>query len=97
MEVTDPGFAYALLSEFRARLSGDEVGLGGLVVGGGWDGVLLGRLLDRARQQGWLKARGRQRTDATHVRAAIRTLNRLVLVAETVRAALNSLAVAAPD
>jgi len=90
MEVTDPGFAYALLSEFRARLSGDEVGLG-------WEGVLLGRLLDRARQQGWLKARGRQRTDATHVRAAIRTLNRLVLVAETVRAALNSLAVAAPD
>jgi len=90
MEVTDPGFAYSLLSEFRARLIGDEVGLG-------WEGVLLGRLLDRARQQGWLKARGRQRTDATHVRAAIRTLNRLVLVAETVRAALNSLAVAAPD
>jgi len=71
-------------------LIGDEVGTG-------WEGVLLSRLLDQARQQGWLKARGRQRTDSTHVLAAIRTLNRLMRGAETMRAALNSLAVAAPD
>jgi hypothetical protein len=32
-----------------------------------------------------LKARGRQRTDATHVLASVRTLNRLELLAETLR------------
>ena len=58
---------------------------------------LLGRLLDAAREGGLLKARGRQRTDSTHVLAAVRTLNRLELVGETLRAALNAVAVAAPD
>lgn len=92
LELTDAGFDYSILSEFRARLveDADEVGTG-------WEGVFLHRLLDRARAQGWLKARGRQRTDSTHVLAAIRTLNRLEMVGETVRTALNSLAVAAPD
>ncbi len=92
LELTDTGFDYSILSEFWTRLveDADEVGAG-------WEGVLLNRLLDRAQQQGWFKARGRQRTDSTHVRAAIRTLNRLEMVGETVRTALNSLAVAAPD
>jgi transposase len=44
-----------------------------------------------------LKARGKQRTDSTHVLAAVRTLNRLELLSETVRFALNRLAVVAPD
>ena len=44
-----------------------------------------------------LKAKGNQRTDSTHVLANVRTLNRLELVGETLRAALNSLAVAAPE
>src|SRR6185369_9235073 len=46
---------------------------------------------------GLLKARGRQRTDSTHVLAAVRDLNRIELLAETLRAALNAIAVAAPD
>jgi transposase len=46
---------------------------------------------------GLLKARGQQRTDSTHVLAAIRVLNRLALVAEPLRAALNALATVAPD
>src|SRR5262245_40394409 len=45
---------------------------------------------------GGLKARGQQRTDSTHVLAAIRVMNRLELVAETLRAALNALATVAP-
>jgi hypothetical protein len=45
---------------------------------------------------GLLKARGQQRTDSTHVLAAIRVMNRLELVAETLRAALNALATVAP-
>jgi transposase len=44
-----------------------------------------------------LKARGRQRTDSTHVLAVVRALNRVELVVETLRAALNSLAVATPE
>src|SRR5215218_3343716 len=41
--------------------------------------------------------RGRQRTDSTHVLGALRVLNRLERVAETLRAALNAVAAAAPD
>jgi transposase len=41
-----------------------------------------------------IKARGTQRTDSTHVLAAIRTLHRLERVLETLRAALNQLSAA---
>jgi transposase len=44
-----------------------------------------------------LKARGCQRTDSTHVLARVRAVNRLECAGETLRAALNSLAVVAPD
>lgn len=44
-----------------------------------------------------MKARGKQRTDSTHILAAIRTLNRLEVIGETLRAALNSLATVAPE
>ena len=47
--------------------------------------LLLDTLLERVREQGLLKARGRQRTDSTHVLAVIRALNRLALVIETLR------------
>jgi transposase len=59
--------------------------------------LVLDTLLERGRALGWLTARGQQRTDATHVLAAIRVLNRLELVAETWRATLNELATVAPD
>ncbi len=45
----------------------------------------------------WSRPGTKQRTDSTHVLAAIRTLNRLELVGETLRAALNSLATVAPQ
>lgn len=61
------------------------------------EALLLDKLLERCRTLGLLKARGQQRTDSTHVLAAIRVLNRLELVAETLRAALNELAAVAPD
>ena len=86
LELTDPGFDASVLCEFRARL-----------VEGGAEGRLLDRLLERCRELGLLKVRGRQRTDATHVLASIRALNRLELVGETLRAALNEIAAAAPD
>jgi transposase len=82
----DEGFDHTVLSEFRTRL-----------VAGGAEAVLLETVLERCREQGWIKARGRQRTDSTHVVAAIRSLNRLELVVETMHAALNALAAAAPE
>src|SRR5919202_1609929 len=85
-ELTDPGFDHSVLCEFRDRL-----------LTGGAPERLLERVLEVCRELGVLKARGRQRTDATHVLAAVRKLNRLELVAETLRAALNATAAAAPD
>jgi transposase len=53
--------------------------------------------LDQLGELGLIHERGRQRTDSTHVLAAVRTLNRLERVGETRRAALNELAVLAPE
>jgi transposase len=86
LELGDPGFDASILSEFRTRL-----------VVGGAEEQLLDTLLDLCRKHKLLTARGRQRTDATHVLGAVRALNRLECAAETLRAALNALATAAPD
>ncbi len=58
---------------------------------------MLDTLLAQVRERGLLNTGGRQRTDSTHVLAAIRVVNRLELVGETLRLALNSLAVVAPE
>src|SRR5215213_3807574 len=86
LDLGDAGFDHTVLCEFRGRLLGGEAAE-----------RLLTRVLDTARDAGLLKARGRQRTDSTHVLAAVRDLNRVELVAETLRAALNAIAVVAPD
>ena len=86
LEITDPGFDASVLCEFRARLAQN-----------GAQELLFDLLLGRLRERGLLKARSRQRTDSTHVLAAVRDLNRLELVGETVRLALNALAVATPE
>ncbi|WP_218022534.1 transposase, partial [Nocardia amamiensis] len=85
LELTDPGFDYSVLSEFRSRL-----------VAGGLEQRVLDAVLESARRAGLLRPGGRQRTDSTHVLAAVRDLNRLQFVTETLRAALNALAAAAP-
>ena len=85
LEVTDQGFDHTVLSEFRSR-----------VAAGSAEARLLDALLVHCTARKLLKARGRQRTDATHVLAAIRVLNRLECVGEAMRHALNSLAVVAP-
>lgn len=86
LELTDSGFDFSVLSEFRARL-----------VAGAAEQLLLDKMLERLRDRGLVKARGQQRTDSTHVLAAIRVLNRLELVGETLRATLNDLATVAPE
>lgn len=86
LELTDPGFDASVLSEFRTRLLAGTAEL-----------LLFETMLTLFRTQGLLKAKGRQRTDSTHILAAIHTLNRLECVGETLRHTLNILAVAAPD
>jgi transposase len=86
LELSDPGFHYSVLSEFRGRL-----------VTHGTEAQIFNRVLELCRAKGLIKKRGMQRSDSTEVLAAIRTLNRLELVGETLRAALNVLAVAAPE
>ena len=81
----DPGFDASVLTEFRARLLPNDGAL-----------RLLDRMLEHARMHGLLRRRGMQRTDSTHVLAAVRRLNRLQLVQETMRHVLDALALVAP-
>lgn len=86
LSLTDPGLDASVLCEFRARL-----------VEQGAEALLFEHLLACCRDRGWLTKRGEQRTDSTQVLAALRTLNRLEMVGETVRGTLELLAGLAPD
>jgi transposase len=86
LALTDAGFAASMLCEFRARLLAGQA-----------EARVLDAILQVCRERQLLKARGRQRTDSTHVLAAIRTLTRLEKVGTTLRHALNALAAAAPE
>jgi transposase len=86
LELDDPGFDYSVLSEFRKRL-----------IQAGRERELLNKMLVCFQELGLLKNKGRARTDSTHVLAAVRQLNRLELVGETLRHSLNDLAYFAPD
>jgi transposase len=86
LDLDDPGFRFSVLTEFRARL-----------VVGQADHLLLDTMLDRFKERGLVKARGKQRTDSTHVLGAVRDLHLLELVGETLRATLDDLAAVVPD
>jgi len=86
LPLTDAGFDPSVLSEFRTRLVEDHA-----------EYLLFDTLLSQFRAQGLLRSRGRQRSDSTHVLAAVRALNRLECVGATMRHALNALAVIVPN
>ncbi|MEU6419145.1 IS1182 family transposase [Streptomyces spiralis] len=81
LELDDPGFHHSVLADFRDRLA---------------EGDRADRLLDlalaRLKEAGLVRERATQRTDSTHVLAAVRDLTRLELVTEAVRAALEEVA-----
>jgi hypothetical protein len=85
LALENEGFDFSVLSEFRSRL-----------VAAGQERAILELLLGRLGELGLVTAGGTQRTDSTHVLGRIRDLNRLELAGETVRAALEALAAAAP-
>lgn len=86
LPLDDPGLDASVFSEFRTRL-----------LSGSAQTRLLDKLLDLCGERQWLKERGRQRTDSTHILAASRQLNRLENVGQTLRQALNVLATVAPE
>ncbi|GAA0950241.1 transposase [Streptomyces rhizosphaericus] len=85
MELDDPGFHHSVLADFRDRLA---------------EGDRADRLLDlalaRLKEAGLGRERTTQRTDSTHVLAAVRDLTRLELIIEAVRAALEEIAGTSP-
>ncbi|MFF9690488.1 IS1182 family transposase [Streptomyces sp. NPDC014623] len=85
MELEDPGFHHSVLADFRDRLTED-----------GRADRLLDLALARLKEAGLVRERTTQRTDSTHVLAAVRDLTRLELVAEAVRAALEEVAGISP-
>ena len=85
LTLDDPGFDHTVLAEFRGR-----------VADAGLEQVALDALLERLAAEGLVKAGGKQRTDSTHVVAAVAALNRLELAGESVRGAAEALAAAHP-
>ncbi len=85
LALVDEGFDFSVLSEFRSRLAGAAL-----------ERAVFELLLERLKTAGLVKPGGRARTDSTHVLGRIRDLNRLELAGETLRAALEALAAAAP-
>jgi transposase len=85
LDLHDPGFDFTLLHDFRQRLLLHEAAQ-----------RLLDTFLTTCKARGWIKGRGTQRTDSTHVLAAIRTLHRVECVLEAMHYALNQLSAAEP-
>lgn len=86
IELGHPGFDNSVLAEFRARLVGNDLAR-----------LAFDRLLERCRELGLVKPGGKQRTDSTHVIAAVRDLNSMELAGEAVRALVEALATVAPE
>ena len=86
LELTDPGFDFTLLHDFRQRLLSHDGAQ-----------LMLDTLLDTCKERGWIKTRGKQRTDSTYVVAAIRRLYYLECVQQAMHHALNELSEVAPQ
>jgi transposase len=86
LELTDPGFDFSVLSEFRTRLVEHQA-----------EHRLFELLVAKLSEQGYLKKRGSLRTDSTHILAAVHRYHRVELLPETLRAALNEVAAQAPE
>ena len=86
LSLEDSGFDASVLSEFRGRLAQHALAQ-----------EMFERVLKRLQGLGLLQTGGKPRTDATAVLAATQLLNRVQLVAETMRLALEALSDDRPD
>ncbi|MBK8046168.1 MAG: transposase [Anaerolineales bacterium] len=85
LELHTQSFHFSALSEFRARLHEHEV-----------ERQLLDQFLVQVYAVGMVRGRGRKQMDSTQMLAAVRRLNRLDCVHETLGYALKSLEEEAP-
>jgi len=86
LPLDDPGFDYSILTDFRQRLLAAQA-----------QDLILEPILQLCRERGYIRARGKQRTDATAVLARVRALSSLESVGESMRAALNAIAQQEPQ
>jgi transposase len=99
LELTDAGFNFSVLSEFRSAnlpTGNHRWRVRPRLLNGSAEELLLNRMLALFLERNLLKPRGKQRTDSTHVLSAVRNLNRLEIVGETLHHALNVLACVEP-
>lgn len=86
LELSDPGFDFSILSEFRSRLLSHQG---------------TQRLLDKQVQlcldRGWITSKSQVRIDSTHVVANVRQLHQVETVLESLHLALEALAEQAPE
>lgn len=80
LPLTNAGFDYSVLSEFRDRLIQHEA-----------EGRVFETLVQAFQTMGLVKARGKQRTDSTAMLTKVRRLSRLELVVETLRLAVGAM------
>src|SRR5579864_7932327 len=86
LPLDDPGFDYSILTDFRQRLLSAQA-----------QDLILEPILQLCRERGYIRARGKQRTDATAVLARVRALSSLESVGESMRATLNAIAQQEPE
>src|SRR5437763_2765858 len=86
LPLDDPGFDDSILSDFRQRLLSAQA-----------QDLILEPILQLCRERGWLKARGKQRTDATAILARVQALSSLESMGESMRDTLNAIAEQEPD
>jgi transposase len=86
LPLDDPGFDVSGLCYFRRRLLEHEA-----------ERLVFEELLSKIEALGFLKKRGKQRTDSLAVLGAVRQLSVLELVWEALRLAVRALAEAAPE
>ena len=86
LPVADAGFDFSCLCYFRQRLLEHAQ-----------ERLVFEQILGKIQALGFVKKRGKQRTDSTAVLGAVRPLRALETVSETLRLAVRALAQAAPD
>jgi transposase len=86
LPLEDTGFDFSCLCYFRRRLLEHAQ-----------ERLVFEQILSKIQALGFIKKRGKQRTDSLAVLGAVRQLSALEMVTETLRLALRALVQAAPD
>jgi transposase len=86
LDIDDSGFDFSVLSEFRSRLINSNA-----------EERIFNKIIEHCKNLNLIKSRGNQRTDSTHVLASVKSLNKIEIIGESLRAALNEIACIEPE